>query len=247
MDIIETKALTKIYFRGLLRQKIHAVNDLNLKVTAGEIFGFLGPNGAGKTTTIKILMGFLLPTSGDAALIGKPLHDVSVRRRIGYLSENPIFHDFLTGRQAIEFYGGLHGIPKKQAHERLDWIVTTLRLRDELILPLKKHSRGMLQKIGLAQALVNDPDLYILDEPTSGLDPIGRKDFYNTMIELKNKGKTIFFSSHIMADVEMVCDRVGILVNGKLTCAKEVAPLRGSLEELFIDEIRKHHPEGKEL
>ncbi|MEW5947530.1 MAG: ABC transporter ATP-binding protein [bacterium] len=248
MNVIETRALTKIYRRGLRRPPIRAADALDIAVVRGEIFGFLGPNGAGKTTTIKILMGLTSPTSGEAFILGEPLGNVAARRRIGFLPENPSLHAFLTGRQAIEFYAGLHGIAKKHARSRIADLARTLRLRDELALPLSRQSRGMVQKIGLAQAMVNDPELLILDEPMSGLDPIGRRDLRAAMLELKERGRTIFFSSHIMADVEMVCDRAGMLIGGKLTRVVDLGEHRAksdmSLEDLFIEEIRAHHAEG---
>ncbi|MFH1538547.1 MAG: ABC transporter ATP-binding protein [bacterium] len=251
MNAIEIKGLTKTYRRGLGQPRIKAVDNLELEVRAGEIFGFLGPNGAGKTSTIKMLMGFIFPTSGDASILGRPLGDVDVRRRVGYLQENPVFHGFLTGRQALEFYAGLNGIPKKAAREKIPHLQKTLRLREELTLPLRKCSRGMAQKIGLAQSMINGPELFVLDEPMSGLDPIGQRDFRKAILALKEEGRTVFFSSHIMADVEMVCDRVGILIGGRITRVIDVKEHREKegtpLEEVFIGEIMKRHPEGAML
>lgn len=251
MNAIEIKGLTKTFRRGLGSHPIRAVDGLDLEVRSGEIFGFLGPNGAGKTTAIKMLMGFISPTAGDANILGEPLGSVGARRRIGYLQENPVFHGFLTGARALEFYAGLHGIPKRAAREKLPRLAETLRLREELTMPLRKCSRGMAQKIGLAQSMINDPDLLVLDEPMSGLDPIGQRDFRRVILDLKEAGRTVFFSSHIMADVEMVCDRVGVLINGKITKVIDVVEHRektgAPLEEVFMEEIRKHHPEGAAL
>ncbi len=216
MAVIQTTGLTKEYRLGFRRRRILALDQLNLEVKEGEIFGFLGPNGAGKTTTLKILMGFIRPTSGTARLFGEEIGDVRVKQRIGFLPESPYFYDYLTATEFLSFYGRLFGLGKKIIEERTTILLKQVGLESCGRLQLRKFSKGMLQRIGIAQALVNDPQLVILDEPMSGLDPVGRKEVRDLILQLKEQGKTIFFSSHIIPDVEMLCDRVGILVRGRL-------------------------------
>lgn len=251
MNAIETKGLTREYKRGFRRPRVKAVDGLNMEVRRGEIFGFLGPNGAGKTSAIRMLMGFTAPTAGDAEILGAPLGDVRTRRRIGFLPEHPALHDFLTGAEALEFYGALHGMGRRAVRERVPALAKTLRLKDELTLPLRRQSKGMVQKLGIAQAMLNDPELLILDEPMSGLDPLGRRDARRLMVAARAAGKTVFFSSHIMSDVEEVCDRVGILVGGRLARVVDAAAHRAGggapLEEVFLEEIRRCFPEVDEL
>ncbi len=213
---ITTENLTKIFRTGFRGRNVTAIKNLNLVVNKGEIFGFLGPNGAGKTTTIKILMGLIYATSGKAWLLNKETRDVHVKNRIGFLPEQPYFYDYLTSREFLRFYGQLFGLRGTDLTFRMTKLLSLVGLEHAMDIQLRKFSKGMLQRVGLAQALINEPDLIILDEPMSGLDPVGRKEIRDIIFNLKDEGKTIFFSSHIIPDVEMLCDRVGILVRGEL-------------------------------
>jgi ABC-2 type transport system ATP-binding protein len=216
MAVIRTAGLTKEFRLGFRRKRALAVDRLDLEVEDGEIFGFLGPNGAGKTTTLKMLMGFIKPTSGRAWLFGEEIGDVRVRQRIGFLPESPYFYDYLTATEFLAFYGRLFGLSGEVIADKTAALLKQVGLESSAHLQLRKFSKGMLQRIGIAQALINDPQLVILDEPMSGLDPIGRKEVRDLILQLKQQGKTVFFSSHIIPDVEMLCDRVGILVRGRL-------------------------------
>jgi ABC-2 type transport system ATP-binding protein len=216
MAVIQAAGLTKEFRLGFRRTKALAVDQLDLEVQEGEIFGFLGPNGAGKTTTLKMLMGFIRPTSGKAWLFGEEIGEVRVRQQIGFLPESPYFYDYLTATEFLAFYGRLFGLRRDVINERTALLLKQVGLESSGRLQLRKFSKGMLQRIGIAQALINDPQLVILDEPMSGLDPIGRKEVRDLILQLKERGKTVFFSSHIIPDVEMLCDRVGILVRGRL-------------------------------
>lgn len=214
--MIRTEGLTKSYSYGIGQKTIVALKGLDLHVREGEIFGFLGPNGAGKTTTLKILMGLIYPTSGNALILGHELGDVKVKNRIGYLPEHPYFYDYLTAREFLDFYGRLFDLNRAIRGERIESLIHKVGLDGFQDVQLRKFSKGMLQRIGIAQALINDPDLIILDEPMSGLDPIGRKDIRDIILWLRESGKTVFFSSHILPDVEILCDRVAIIVKGTL-------------------------------
>ena len=226
MTAIETENLTKEYRIGFLRKRVCVLSGLNLVVRRGEIFGYLGPNGAGKTTTLKLLMGLIRPTSGEARVLGKPLGDVKTKQQVGFLPEQPYFYDYLTGRELLNFYGQLVRLRRTDRKERIERLAQQLHIESALDLPLRKYSKGMLQRIGLVQALLNDPKLVLLDEPMSGLDPIGRREVRDLLLGLKEDGRTVFFSSHVIPDVEMVCDRVGILVSGRLVA-------QGSLDEML--------------
>jgi len=214
--VIKTENLTKIFKVGFRGRSLSALTSLNLEVRKGEIFGFLGPNGAGKTTTIKMLMGLIYPTKGKAWIMDRELGDVEVKSRIGFLPEQPYFYDYLTSNEFLEFYGQLFGLERKELRTRIKSLLALVGLEKAADIQLRKFSKGMLQRIGIAQALINHPELIVLDEPMSGLDPIGRKDIRDIILRLKEEGKTIFFSTHIIPDVEMICDRVGILMNGEL-------------------------------
>jgi len=246
-SVVETFGLTKIYTLDFLeiehgrlklqlrrsrRQRV-ALKDLNLSVEEGEIFGLLGPNGAGKTTTLKILMGLIFPTRGSARILGRPLGDKWAKAHVGFLPENPYFYDYLTGREFLKYYGQLYGISRAERARRADALLERVGLKDAASLPLKGYSKGMLQRIGLAQALLNDPRVVVLDEPQSGLDPLGRKEIRDLILQLREEGKTVFFSSHILSDAEMVCDRVAILYAGEL---KNV----GKLTDLLSTRIREY-------
>jgi len=232
MVVLKTEGLTKEYRTGFWRTRVRVLHDLNLEVHQGEIFGYLGPNGAGKTTTLKLLMGLIYPTAGRASILGQDVQDVAVKAQVGFLPENPYFYDYLTGREFLHFYGQLFGLPYRDRRQRIDELLHAVGLSKAAELQLRKYSKGMLQRIGLAQALINDPQVIVLDEPTSGLDPVGRKEVRDLILDLKSRGKTIFFSTHIVPDVEMICDRVGIIVAGRLTRV-------GTLEELLGSEVER--------
>jgi ABC-2 type transport system ATP-binding protein len=215
MEPIRTEALSKIYRKGLRQQKVLALNDLSLAVADGEIFGFLGPNGAGKSTTIKLLCDLIRPTSGTATILGQDVRRPEARRQIGYLPENPSYYPFLTGWELLGFHGTMHGISQALIRERGKRLFEMLELADAAHRPLRTYSKGMVQRLGIAAALIHDPRVLILDEPMSGLDPVGRKLVANLMLEMRDRGRVIFFSTHILHDVEVICDRIGIITNGE--------------------------------
>ncbi len=214
--ILRTEGLTKTFEVGFRRRRVRAVDDLTLTVEQGEIFGFVGPNGAGKTTTIKMLMGLIFPTRGRAFIFDAPIPSQASKARIGYLPENPAYYEFLTGRQALRFFARLAEVPRARIPQRTDELLELVGLADAADRQLRKYSKGMQQRLGIAQALVADPAFVILDEPMSGLDPIGRKEMRDLILELKRRGKTVFFSTHILPDVETLCDRVGVIIGGRL-------------------------------
>lgn len=213
--ILRTEGLTKIFETGL-RKKAAAVEGLDLEVAEGEIFGFVGPNGAGKTTTIKMLMGLIFPTRGRAFIFDAPIPSEASKARIGYLPENPAYHEFLTGQEALRFFATLAGVPRADQRRRCDELLGLVGLSDAADRQIRKYSKGMQQRLGIAQALVSDPAFVVLDEPMSGLDPIGRREMRDLILELKSRGKTVFFSTHILPDVETLCDRVGVIIKGRL-------------------------------
>jgi len=213
---VKTEGLTKTYRLFMQKKPVSAVSDLNVEVAEGEIFGFLGPNGAGKTTTIKMLLGLVYPTSGKAWLLGKPAGDIELKRRISYLPETPYFYDYMTGAEVLSFYGRLFGYKTEYLTPKIEELLKTVGLYGDRDKPLGQYSKGMLQRIGIAQTLINDPKLLILDEPTTGLDPLAHSDIRDLILRLRDEGKTVFLSSHQLSDVEMVCDRVAILNRGKL-------------------------------
>ncbi|MCA9540574.1 MAG: ABC transporter ATP-binding protein, partial [Myxococcales bacterium] len=205
----------RLQIKGLAH-RVEAVRGISLRVESGEIFGFLGPNGAGKTTTIKMLMGLIHPTAGQARLLGHPLGHRAARARLGFLPEHPYFYEHLKPAEFLDFYARLFRLTASERKARIARLIDRVGLGYAANRPLRKFSKGMIQRIGIAQALINDPDLVVLDEPMSGLDPMGRKDVRDIIFELKEHGKTVFFSSHILQDVEMICDRVAIVVAGRL-------------------------------
>src|SRR6187399_799847 len=214
---IETDELTKDYKVGFWRPRPYrALDRLTLAVEPGEVFGFLGPNGAGKTTTLKLLMQLVFPTSGTADLLGKPAGDLSAKRRIGFLPENPYFYDYLTAEELLEYFAGLFGYRGAERRRRASQLLDEVGVGAERRLQLRKFSKGMLQRVGIAQALVNDPELVILDEPMSGLDPLGRRDVRSLILRLRDRGCTVFFSSHVLSDAEALCSRVAIMAKGRL-------------------------------
>jgi len=224
---IRTRELSKDYLVGFWRPRPYrALDRLSIDVAPGDVFGFLGPNGAGKTTTLKLLMQLVFPTSGEAEILGRPLGDVSIRRRIGYLPENPYFYDHLTAEELLDYYGRLFGQSAADRRQRVGKTLDRLGIGAERRLPLRKFSKGMLQRVGLAQALLNDPEVVFLDEPMSGLDPLGRRDVRALILELRDQGRTIFFSSHILSDAEALCTRVAIVAKGRLAASGTLADLK---------------------
>ena len=214
--VVETKNLTKIYRDFWGRQKVRALKALDLQIHKGEIFGLLGPNGSGKTTTIKLLLGLLFPTSGEISILGKTASDVGKNEKIGYLPEESYLYRFLNAEETLDFYGRLFKMSGPVRRQRVSQLINMVGLESAKKRQLREYSKGMTRRIGLAQALINDPDLILLDEPTSGLDPIGTKNMKDLILELRKQGKTIIMSSHLLADVQDVCDRVGILYQGEL-------------------------------
>jgi ABC-2 type transport system ATP-binding protein len=212
---LRCERLAKTFSLGLFKKRVRALEEVTLSVETGEIFGLLGPNGAGKTTTLKVLLGLVRPSSGRAELLGRPIGDVAAKRRLGYLPESPYFYDYLTGRELVVFMARLFGLSRREARRRADALLERVGLSRAAGLPLRRYSKGMLQRVGIAQALVNDPDLVILDEPLSGLDPLGRKDLRELIADLRREGKTVVFSSHILSDVELLADHVAVLVGGR--------------------------------
>jgi ABC-2 type transport system ATP-binding protein len=227
MDAIELTELTKI-FRGKGKSTVMAVNGLTLRIPEGEVFGFLGPNGAGKSTTIKILMGLIKPTKGSARIMGTDSDSPLSRKEVGYLPENPTFYDYLNAIEYLVFVGSTFGIPRNILYENIHYNLKLLDLWDAKDRQICGYSKGMVQRLGLAQTLIHDPNVYILDEPMSGLDPTGRALVKEIILDLKKRGKCVFFSTHITADVETVCDRVCIIVNGALHCVEQVGSILAS-------------------
>lgn len=223
---IKTENLTKAYRSFWGRKKILALDKLNIDIKKGEIFGLLGPNGSGKTTTLKLLLGLIFPTEGRAFVLGKTTNDVAVKNRIGFLPEESCFYRFLNADEILDFYGQLFKISRKERKARIDRLVEQVGLGFARKRPLRQYSKGMLRRIGIAQALINDPDLIILDEPTSGLDPIGTRETKDIILALKERGKTVLLCSHLLSDVQDICDRVAILDKGKLQ-------ISGTIDELL--------------
>lgn len=236
MNAIEIRDLSKIY-KGKRGRMVNALEHLNLTVPAGEVFGFLGPNGAGKSTTIKAILGLIGVTGGSADICGMPVPSDEARRKIGYLPENPSFYDFLSGSEYLAFVGKAFAMGDGLVAEQSARVLRLLDLEQAANRPIRSYSKGMVQRLGLAQALLHDPDVYILDEPMSGLDPIGRSLVKDIIKELKKAGKTVFFSTHITADVEAVCDRVGVIVQGKLQTVDRVENILQSGVEGYCVQI----------
>ena len=241
---IRIEDLTKDYLVGFWRKRPYrALDRLSLEVQSGEIFGFLGPNGAGKTTTLKLLMQLIFPTSGRAEILGRPVGDVSSRQRIGYLPENPYFYDYLTAEELLRYFARLFGFTSADARTRAAALLDRVGIGPERRRQqLRKYSKGMIQRVGIAQALLNDPEVIFLDEPMSGLDPLGRKDVRSLILELRDQGRTVFFSSHILADAEAMCSRVGVVAGGRLAAAGRLTDIlafqvRGW--ELVIDNLQR--------
>src|SRR3954451_8997227 len=227
--IVETRKLTKVYRDFWGRQKKVALRALNLTIERGEIFGLLGPNGSGKTTTIKLLLGLLFPTDGEAFVLGQPAAEVKKNERIGYLPEESYLYRFLNAEETLDFYGRLFDLPAAERKKRAQHLIDIVGLSNDKKRILKEYSKGMRQRIGLAQALINDPELVILDEPTSGLDPLGTRWMKDLILDLRKRGKTIIMCSHRLEDVQDVCDRIAILNLGEL---QELGSVRSLLEDV---------------
>jgi ABC-2 type transport system ATP-binding protein len=231
MAAIEILGLEKTYMVGFWRKRPkRALLPLHLTVEEGEVFGFLGPNGAGKTTTLKMLMGLVFPTAGTARILGRDWTDPEVKAQIGFLPEQPYFYDYLTAHELLDYYGQLSGVAGKGRRHRVEEVLTRVGLRDVKGLQLRKFSKGMLQRVGIAQAILHDPKLVFFDEPMSGLDPLGRREVRDLMEQLKHEGKTVFFSTHILSDAEALCDRVAILHQGELRGVGAIEELTSSVQ-----------------
>lgn len=242
MSALETEELTKDYTVGFWRPRPYrALDGLTLAVERGEVFGFLGPNGAGKSTTLKLLMQLIYPTSGRARILARPVGDPGVKRRIGFLPENPYFYDYLTAEELLLYFAGLFDLPDRA--RRVAAVLDEVGLGAERRLRLRSFSKGMIQRVGIAQAILNDPEMVFLDEPMSGLDPLGRRDVRTLLLRLRDRGCTIFFSSHILSDAETLCSRVGIIAQGRLVSTGAVSELmafdsRGW--ELVVSAVPEH-------
>ncbi len=236
---VEIKNLSKDYEKGfLMKKRIRALDDLTLNVKPGQIFGFLGGNGAGKTTTIKTLMSLQFPTEGSAKILGHDISDVQMHRRIGYCPENPYFYDYLTAQELMGYFGELFGYDTKTRKAKTEELLTAVGLEQkDWKKQLRKYSKGMLQRVGMAQSLIHDPEIVFLDEPMSGLDPVGRREIRELIASLRAKGTTVFMSTHILSDIEALCDEVAILRSGKLAASGNLSDLLSSSEETRAMEI----------
>ena len=242
---IETINLAKTYVDFFGRREVKAVKNLSLTVNKGEICGLLGPNGSGKTTTMKLLLGLIFPSSGEASVLGRPAHDVKVKHRIGFLPEESYLYRFLNAEETLDFYGQLFSISGKERRERTDNLIKRVGLDYARKRQVQEYSKGMARRIGFAQALINDPDVLFLDEPTSGLDPIGSREMKDLILSLKEEGKTILLTSHLLADVQDVCDRIAILHLGSLRQMGEVKDLL-RLKDILEIRVRGLEDEGRE-
>ena len=240
MDAIRTEQLTKHYPIGFWRPRPYvALHPLTLSVEQGEVFGFLGPNGAGKTTTLKLLMQLVYPTAGSASILGRPVGDAEIKRRIGYLPENPYFYDHLTAEELLTYFASLFGYSGADRRTRVSQLLDEVGVGAERRMQLRKFSKGMVQRVGIAQALVNDPEVVFFDEPMSGLDPLGRRDIRELILRLRSRGRTVFFSSHVLSDAEALCSRVAILARGRLVASGRLSEIQ-ALETRGWDMVVSH-------
>lgn len=234
--VIEAQELSKVYTFPFSKYRIKALDRLNLKIYKGEVFGLLGPNGSGKTTAMKIFLGLIKPTSGKAWVLDKPPDEVYIKNRIGFMPEESYLYRFLNAEETLDFYGRLFKMPKAERRQRIDELLELVGLTKFRKRPVKEYSKGMARRLGFAQAIINDPEVVFLDEPTSGLDPLMARDTKNIILDLKKRGKTVLMSSHLLADIENVCDRIAILYNGhleKVGSVKELLTL-GDMTEVTI-------------
>lgn len=241
---IEASQLTKDVFSSFLRKRTRVLNGVDLRISSGETYGLLGLNGAGKTTTLKILLGLMRPTSGNVSVLGTKPGALSMRQKIGFLPENPYFYSHLSGVEFLHFVAGLFSMSEKEKRERAAELLSLVGLTDAQRKPMRQYSKGMLQRLGIAQSLLNNPQVVFWDEPMSGLDPIGRRDVRSILLKLKETGKTIFFNSHLLPDVSEVCDRIGVLHKGRIVSEERVATVCGGggyrdLEEYFLSTIAR--------
>ena len=238
MLAIKTEHLAKIYKTGGKETK--AIQDLNLDVTPNQIYGFLGPNGAGKTTTINILLGLTAPTAGTAWILEKQIGNIEIKQKIGFLPQSPYFYESFSSVELLNFYGKIFKIPRKERFKKIEELLDMVGLTDSRKIPLRKFSRGMLQRIGIAQTLINNPDLVFFDEPIAGLDPVGRKEVMDTILNIKKQGRTVFFCSHVLHDVEMLCDSIGVLDKGQLIVSGKLKDLLKAKEiEISVEQLDK--------
>lgn len=228
--VLEVKNLHKSFKTGFIPQKKKVLQGITFQVSEGEIFGYLGPNGAGKTTTLKCILGIIYPEEGEIRLFGLPHTSLEAKKKIGFLPENPYFYEYLTASEFLRFYGQLFGLSPAQREKKISALLQLVGLTHASDIQLRKFSRGMLQRIGLAQALINEPSLVFLDEPLGGLDPLGRKEMRDIILRLREEGKTVFLCSHILQDIEMICDRVAIIVKGRIID-------QGKLQDLVSEKI----------
>jgi len=241
--VLRADGLAKTFRLGLLRKRVEAVREASFEVRRGEIFGYLGPNGSGKTTTLKMLMGLVFPSRGRAEVLGRPVPNREAKRRLGYLPESPYFYEYLTPEEFLDLVGALCDVPRRERRKRARTLIARLGLDHAMGRPLRKFSKGMLQRIGIAQALMGDPELVVLDEPMTGLDPLGRKEIRDLMLELRREGRTVVYSTHILPDVEMTCDRVAMIFSGRV---RSVGPLAELLTaRLLSTEICFRHDVGR--
>jgi ABC-2 type transport system ATP-binding protein len=235
MSVIRAENLTKTYRTGFWMRPVEALRGVSFEVAAGEIFGFIGPNGAGKTTSIKLLTGLIQPSGGQAWIKGLPATDPDSRRKLGFLPEGTFFHEYLTAREFLHFHGALLGVPRNLRDERIPRLLERVGLTYAADRQIRRYSKGMRQRAGLAQALIGDPDVVILDEPMSGLDPIGRKEVRDLILGLRDEGKTVFFTSHILQDAEMICDQVAIILGGRV------------VQQGYLDDLLGQEASGVEI
>lgn len=240
--VLRADGLAKTFHLGFFRKRVEAVKAASFDVRRGEVFGYLGPNGSGKTTTLKMLMGLVFPSRGRAEVLGRPVPSRDAKRRVGYLPESPYFYDYLTPEEFLDLVGALCDVPRRERRLRADALISRVGLDNARGRPLRKYSKGMLQRIGIAQALMGNPELVVLDEPMTGLDPIGRKEIRDLILELKREGRTVLYSTHILPDVEMTCDRVAMIFAGRI---RSVGPLSELLTaRLLSTEVCLAHASG---